>query len=138
MTRQEIEPCNQCGCMHSSRCRYGTQECYGCGATDHKIANCPKKLWNRQSNTQVSGTGNNPVSQGGRPPTNATLGRNRGGKRPQIGGRVFSLRGEEARDPTIAVSGILLIKHLYTHVLFDSGATYSYKSYLCKVTCQQT
>jgi len=22
--RQEIEPCNQCGCMHSGRCRYGT------------------------------------------------------------------------------------------------------------------
>jgi len=34
-----------------------------------RFANCPMKAWNRQSNTQVSGAGNNPVSQGGRPPT---------------------------------------------------------------------
>jgi len=57
---------------------------------------------------------------------NATLGSNRGGKMKQAGGRVFSLRGEEVGDPTAAVSGILLIKHLYTHVLFDLGATYSF------------
>jgi len=39
---------------------------------------------------------------------------------------VFSLRGEEAEDPTVAVSGTLLIKHLYAHVLFESGATHSF------------
>ena len=44
---QELEPYNQCGRMHSGQCRYGTQECYRCGSTDHKIANCPKKAWNR-------------------------------------------------------------------------------------------
>jgi len=76
-------------------------------------------------NTQVSGAENNPVSQGGRSPTNAISRSNRGGKRPQAGGRVFSMRGEEAEDPTVAVLGTLLIKHLYVHVLFDSGATYS-------------
>jgi len=38
---------------------------------------------------------------------------------------VFSLRGEEAEDTTVAVSGTLLIKRLYALVLFDSGATYS-------------
>ena len=43
--RQEMKPCNQCGRIHSGQCRYGTQECYGCGAMDHKIANCPKKVW---------------------------------------------------------------------------------------------
>jgi len=90
-SRQEIGPCNQCGHMHSSQCRYGTQECYGCGSTDHKIANCPKKAWNRQSSTQGSGTGANPVSQRGHPPTNANSGSNRGGKKSQGGGRVFSL-----------------------------------------------
>ena len=57
---------------------------------------------------------------------NATLRSNRGGKGPQAGARVFSLRGEEAGDPIDAVSGNLLIKHLYTHILFDSGATYSF------------
>jgi len=62
MLRQEMEPCNQCGHMHPGECRYGTQECYGCGATDHKIANCAKKAWNRQSSTQVSGAGTNPIS----------------------------------------------------------------------------
>ena len=45
-------------------------------------------------NTQVSGAENNPVSQGGRSPTNAISRSNRGGKRPQAGGRVFSLEGE--------------------------------------------
>ena len=38
---------------------------------------------------------------------------------------MFSLRGVEAGDPTVAVSGTLLIKRLYALVLFDSGATYS-------------
>ena len=57
---------------------------------------------------------------------NTTSGSNRGGKRPQAGGRVFSLEGEEAEDPTVIVSGTLLIKHLYAHVLFDAGATHSF------------
>ena len=39
---------------------------------------------------------------------------------------MFSLKGEEAEDPTVAVSGTLLIKHLYADVLFDSGATHSF------------
>ena len=41
MPGQEMKPCNQCGRIHSGLCRHGTQECYGCGATDHKIAHCP-------------------------------------------------------------------------------------------------
>jgi len=57
---------------------------------------------------------------------NTTSGSNRGGRRPQAGGRVFSLEGEEAEDPTVTVSGTFLIKHLYTHVLVDSGAIYSF------------
>ena len=57
---------------------------------------------------------------------NITSGSNRGGKRPQASGWVFSLEGEEAEDPTVTVSGTLLIKHLYAHVLFDSGATHSF------------
>ena len=59
--RQELEPCNHCGRMHSGQCRYGTQECYGCGSTDHKIANCPKKAWNRQSGYKVQARGANSV-----------------------------------------------------------------------------
>ena len=43
---------------------------------------------------------------------NTTSGGNRGGKRPQAGGRVFSLEGGEAEDLTATVSGTLLIKHL--------------------------
>jgi len=57
---------------------------------------------------------------------NATSGSNRGGKRPQAGGLVFSMKGKEVEDPTVAVSGTLLIKHLYAHVLFDSGTTHSF------------
>ena len=57
---------------------------------------------------------------------NTASGSNRGGKRLRAGGRVFSLEGEEAEDPTVTVSGTLLIKHLYAHVLFDSGATRSF------------
>ena len=43
--RQEMEPGNKCGRIHQGQCRYGTQECYGCRATDHKIANRRKKVW---------------------------------------------------------------------------------------------
>jgi len=64
--------------------------------------------------------------QRGRPPTNATSRGNRGGKRPQVGGPVFPLEGEEAEDPTSTISSTLLINHLYTYVLFDSGATHSF------------
>jgi len=39
---------------------------------------------------------------------------------------VFSLDGEEAEDPTITVSGTVLINHLYAYVLFDSSATHSF------------
>jgi len=56
---------------------------------------------------------------------NATSGGNRGGKRPQACGRVLSLGGE-AEDLTATVSSTLLVKHLYAHVLFDSGATHSF------------
>ena len=124
--RQEIEPCNQCGRIHYGPCKYGTQGCYGCGALDHKLAECPKQAWNRRSSIQGSGTGANSVPQRGRPPVNTAPGGNRGGKRPQAGGRVFSLAGGEAEDLTATVSGTLLIKHLNAHVLFDSGATHSF------------
>ena len=39
---------------------------------------------------------------------------------------MFSLEGEEAEDPTITVSGTVLINHLYAYVLFDSSATHSF------------
>ena len=39
---------------------------------------------------------------------------------------MFSLEGEEAEDPTVTVSGILLIEHLYAYILFDSSATHSF------------
>jgi len=105
--RQEIEPCNQCGRLHYGPWKYGTQGCYGCCAMDHKLANCPRKARNRQGNIPSSATGTNPVSQRGRPPVNTTSGGNRGGKRPQAGGRVFSLEGGEAENPTATVSGTL-------------------------------
>jgi len=93
---------------------------------DHKLADCPRKARNCQGNIPSLGMGTNPVSQRGRPPTNTTSGGNRGGKRPQAGGWVFSLEGGKAKNPTTTVSGTLLIKHLYAHVLFDSGATHSF------------
>ena len=44
-TGKIVGPCDQCGRVHSGPCRYGTGECYRCGTTDHKIADCPKKAW---------------------------------------------------------------------------------------------
>jgi len=57
--RQEIEPCNQCGRLHYGLCKYGTQGCYGCGAMDHKLADCPRKARNHQGHIPSSGTGTN-------------------------------------------------------------------------------
>ena len=70
--------------------------------------------------------GTNPVTQRGLPPMNTTLGGNRGRKMPHAGGRVFCLEGDEAENLTTTVLGTLLVKHLYAHVLFDSGATHSF------------
>ena len=39
---------------------------------------------------------------------------------------MFSLKCEEAEDPTVAISGTLLIKHLHAPVLFDLGTTHSF------------
>jgi len=41
---------------------------------------------------------------------------------------VFFLKGEEIEDPTVTVSGTLLVNHLYTHILFKSGATHLFLS----------
>jgi len=70
--------------------------------------------------------GANLVTQRGRPPTNAASEGNRGGQRPQAGGRIFYLEGEEVENSIPTVSSVLLINHLYTHILFDSGATHSF------------
>ena len=61
---------------------------------------------------------------------NTAAGGQRGGKRPQAGGRVFCLEGDEVEDPTNTVLGTLLINHLYTHVLFDSGAAHSFVNHI--------
>ena len=36
------------------------------------------------------------------------------------------MEGEENEEPANTVSGILLVNHLYTRILFDSSATYSF------------
>jgi len=112
--------------LHYGPYKYRIYEYYGCGAIDHKLADCPIKAWNRPGNVQDSGMGTNPVTQRDRPPMNTTSGGNRGGKRPQIGGQVFCPEGEEAEKLTTTISDTVLIQHLYTHVLFDSGATHSF------------
>ena len=63
------------------------------------MCNYPKVEWNKQGNTQ----------------------------KPHAGGRVFYLDAEEeeAEDPNVVITSTLFIKHLYTHVLFDSGTTNS-------------
>jgi len=81
-----MEPYNQGGRIQYSACKYGMQGCNGCGAMNHKIANWPKKAWNRQGNMQGSGIRTNLLTQRGCPPTSAASGSNRGGKRPQAGG----------------------------------------------------
>jgi len=35
------------------------------------------------------------------------------------------LVGKEAEDPTVVVTGTLLVNNLYAYVLFNSGATHS-------------
>jgi len=47
-------------------------------------------------------------------------------ERPQAGGRVFYLEGEEEENPTATISSTLAINHLYAHVLFNSCATHSF------------
>jgi len=126
---QQRKTCDYYGCQHFSPCRSITGQCFECDDIGHKVANCPKATWNNQGNIKRTGVGNNPIVQRGCPPAGASFGGNRSNKKPQAGGRVFCLEGEETGDPTNTVSGTLLINHLYTRILFDSCTTHSFVNY---------
>jgi len=66
------------------------------------------------------------TTQQGRPLIRSPSRGKKNDKQPHIGGRVFSLEGAEAENPTCVVTGTILVSNLYAHVLFDSGAIHSF------------
>ena len=73
--------------------------CFGCGETGHYKNNCPKDK-NKGAETQNNGAR----------------------------GRVYNLRGREAREDPNVVTGTFLLNNHYASVLFDSGADRSFVS----------
>ena len=78
-------------------CKIPTQRipgtCFGCGETGHCRNTCPKDK-NKGAETQNNGAR----------------------------GRVYNLRGREAREDPNVVTGTFLLNNHYASVLFDSGA----------------
>ena len=66
------------------------------------------------------------MAQQGHPPADASLEGNRSNKKPQAGGRVFWLEGEEVEDLAATASSTPPVNHLYTQILFNSSATHSF------------
>ena len=105
-------------------------QCFGSGEAGHKLSYCPKVEWNKGKSVQGARPRNpQPATSQGRPPAAAPGHRNTNFKKPQDGGRVYYLKArqeEETQDPHAVVSGTLLVNHLFTRVLFDTGTTHSF------------
>ncbi|KAK1560346.1 hypothetical protein Q3G72_025572 [Acer saccharum] len=104
--KKNFPPCQRCGRSHSGECYINTGACFGCGKSDHKIKDCPK----RRSSSVISSI--NEAQQ----------------KKPKTQGRVFAITEQDAHASNDVVSGTLSLFCREATVLFDSGATHSFVS----------
>ncbi|KAK0594976.1 hypothetical protein LWI29_002325 [Acer saccharum] len=74
--------CQRCGRSHSGECYINTGACFGCGKSDHKIKDCPK----RRSSSVISSI--NEAQQ----------------KKPKTQGRVFAITEQDAHASNDVVS----------------------------------
>ena len=90
--------CTTCGKWHPGTCHRATGGCFGCGAKDHMLRECPKK---------------------------APIGFKKDGDRQPTRGRVYATTREQADDTAGTITGSLFIHGIPCYILFDTGATHS-------------
>ncbi|KAG6419401.1 hypothetical protein SASPL_117015 [Salvia splendens] len=124
--------CAQCGKRHYGECRQLSGACYGCGATDHYLRNCP--MGRNSTAKPVERSGFTP-SRGRRP--DPSIGIGRGGERtmaseaasraePRALARTYAIRAREEHDAPDVILGTFLIFNIHVTALIDPGSTHSY------------
>ncbi|XP_075479335.1 uncharacterized protein LOC142520220 [Primulina tabacum] len=111
---QAIKPCPTCHLRHLGECRRASGVCFGCGKSEHRIAECPTAI-NRPTGPN-RGTGPNTGAGPSKPKED----------KPKAG--VFAMTLEEVDDANEVVSGTILIQQVLAYTLFDFGATHSFMS----------
>ncbi|KAL0539365.1 hypothetical protein IC582_023576 [Cucumis melo] len=101
-TLRELPPCGRCGRAHGGRCLLGSGVYFRCRQPGHTADTCPQKPFETTPHQPSA-------SQQG---------------------RVFATTRQEAERAGTVVTGTLPILRHYAFVLFDSGSSYSFISFV--------
>ena len=82
--------CDQCGQQHPGPCRRRAGPCFEYGGMGHKVANCPRAIWNSRLHSQRSGMGIKLAAQRDRLTLGTPSGDSMNNQEPQIGSHMFS------------------------------------------------
>ncbi|KAJ9564756.1 LOW QUALITY PROTEIN: hypothetical protein OSB04_000722 [Centaurea solstitialis] len=131
--------CPKCGRNHQGECRLPESVCFKCGKSGHKSrdcgvaprtcfhswahqAQCPK-LASAQPQVQAPATATLRITDG-------STGRKGGSSTSR--GRAFQMTAEEAQPAPDVVTGVFPVNEKPALVLFDSGATWSFRGKLAR------
>ncbi|XP_059315821.1 uncharacterized protein LOC132066537 [Lycium ferocissimum] len=129
--RPPLPRCTQCGKLHAGQCQLGSDGCYTCGQSGHRIRECPMGvgIGVAQPTGSVAGSSSAMRPSGQVFQTPAGRGRGMSGASSSSGPqhRVYALAGRQAREtsPDI-VTGILSVFSHDVCALIDPGSTLSY------------
>ncbi|XP_028096473.1 uncharacterized protein LOC114296377 [Camellia sinensis] len=112
------------GKKHRGTCYRLTEACFRCGKTGHLVKDCPQRNQQNGNRATTSSTGSRPA------PNTKSVAKPVNNKDTARQGRVFALVPGDVQNAATVVSGTFIIHGDSTHVLFDSGSTYSVVSKL--------
>ena len=124
---KDARSCSKCGKKHGGACWMDSKTCFKCGKAGHLATQCTSSLSlcyncyksghrkNECPELKMSGSSNSQVS-----------GKKVEAVKPK--GRAFQMTAEEAKTTSDVVTGTFSINSLSAYVLFDSGASRSFKS----------